>query len=139
MKQSAGAGDGSAAGNNPATATDPATGKDADSGNNPAASKDPIPGNRAAAGERSTAGSDAAAGRGAPADGDAGATTRRSHERVHSEPADFGGPRPEDREDQAERQGFDRQRLEPQDQPPADVKDRDNLAGDKDFELGPGS
>lgn len=39
--------------------------------------------------------------------------------------------------DQAERQGFDRQRLEPQDSPPADVLDDGNLAGEKDFELGP--
>jgi hypothetical protein len=38
---------------------------------------------------------------------------------------------------QGERQGFDRQRLEPQDTPPADVRDDQNVAGDKDFELGP--
>jgi len=39
--------------------------------------------------------------------------------------------------DQASRQGFGRQRDEPQDQPPADVLDNQNIAGDKDFELQP--
>jgi hypothetical protein len=39
--------------------------------------------------------------------------------------------------DQAARQGFDRQRVEPQDTPPADVKDDGNIAGNKDFELQP--
>jgi hypothetical protein len=39
--------------------------------------------------------------------------------------------------DEAARQGFDRQRLEPQDGPPADVADRGNIAGEKDFELQP--
>jgi hypothetical protein len=114
MKPFAGAGEGSAAENDPATGKDRATGKAPATGNS------------------------SAAGRGAAAAGDAGETGRRSHEKVRSEPADFGGPQPEDREDQAERQGFDRQRLEPQDQPPADVLDRGNLAGEKDFELGPG-
>ena len=38
---------------------------------------------------------------------------------------------------QGQRQGFDRQRLDPQDTPPADVRDDENLAGNKDFELGP--
>jgi len=38
---------------------------------------------------------------------------------------------------QGERQGFDRQRLDPQDTPPADVRDDQNLAGEKDFELKP--
>jgi hypothetical protein len=64
--------------------------------------------------------------------------TQRGGDKVRSEPADFGGPPPGRREDQAERQGFDRQRLDPQDRPPADVIDRGNLAGDKDFELGGG-
>lgn len=67
---------------------------------------------------------------------DAGAT--RGSDKVRSRPADFGGSQPAAPEDQAERQGFDRQRLDPQDQPPATVRDRDNLAGEKDFELGPG-
>jgi len=49
-----------------------------------------------------------------------------------------GGSQPVAPQDQAERQGFDRQRLDPQDQPPAKVRDRGNLAGEKDFELGPG-
>ena len=39
--------------------------------------------------------------------------------------------------DQAARQGFERQRLEPQDTPPADARDSENLAGEKDFELRP--
>lgn len=39
--------------------------------------------------------------------------------------------------DQAARQGFERQRVEPQDTPPADVRDDGNIAGDKDFELQP--
>jgi hypothetical protein len=39
--------------------------------------------------------------------------------------------------DQAARQGFGRQRVEPQDTPPADVRDNDNIAGEKDFELQP--
>ena len=38
---------------------------------------------------------------------------------------------------QGERQGFDRQRLDPQDSPPAEVLDDENVAGDKDFELKP--
>lgn len=38
---------------------------------------------------------------------------------------------------QGERQGFDRQRLDPQDTPPAAVRDDQNLAGEKDFELKP--
>lgn len=38
---------------------------------------------------------------------------------------------------QAERQGFDRQRFDPQDHPPAEVLDHDNIAGEKDFELQP--
>ena len=38
---------------------------------------------------------------------------------------------------QGERQGFDRQRLDPQDTPPAQTRDDQNLAGDKDFELKP--
>ena len=62
---------------------------------------------------------------------------QRGGDKVRSEPADFGGP-PGRPEDQAERQGFDRQRLDPQDRPPADVIDRNNLAGEKDFELGGG-
>ena len=40
---------------------------------------------------------------------------------------------------QGQQQGSDRQRLEPQDQPPADVLDDENIAGDKDFELRPGT
>jgi hypothetical protein len=48
------------------------------------------------------------------------------------------GPRiPGEVANQAERQGFERQRLEPQDQPPAGVLDDENLAGEKDFELKP--
>ena len=39
--------------------------------------------------------------------------------------------------DQASRQGFGRQRVVPQDQPAADVRDDENIAGDKDFELQP--
>jgi len=39
--------------------------------------------------------------------------------------------------DQASRQGFGRQRDEPQDQPAAGVLDDQNIAGDKDFELQP--
>jgi hypothetical protein len=46
-------------------------------------------------------------------------------------------PQPREATGQAERQGFDRQRLEPQDQPPADVLDDENIAGEKDFELKP--
>jgi len=38
---------------------------------------------------------------------------------------------------QAEQQGFERQRFDPQDQPPAGVKDDANIAGEKDFELKP--
>jgi hypothetical protein len=114
MKPSAGAGESSAAEKNPATGKDSAAGKDP------------------------TVDKNSTAGRGAPAAGDASEASRRSHGKVHSEPADFGGPQPEDRKDQAERQGFDRQRLEPQDQPPAEILDRGNLAGEKDFELGPG-
>jgi hypothetical protein len=72
----------------------------------------------------------------APAEGSV--ATQRGGDKVRSEPADFGGPPPGRPEDQAERQGFDRQRLDPQDRPPADVIDRGNLAGEKDFELGGG-
>jgi hypothetical protein len=79
-------------------------------------------------------GKDAAAGTGAGAVRGAG----RPADPVRSRPADFGGSQPEAPQDQAERQGFDRQRLNPQDQPPAEVRDRGNLAGEKDFELGPG-
>ena len=39
--------------------------------------------------------------------------------------------------DQSGRQNSDRQRTAPQDQPPADVLDDANIAGDKDFELQP--
>ena len=35
------------------------------------------------------------------------------------------------------RQSLERPRLEPQDQPPADVLDDENIAGEKDFELRP--
>lgn len=38
--------------------------------------------------------------------------------------------------DPVSRQGFDRQRLVPQDERPADVLDDENIAGEKDFELG---
>ncbi len=79
-----------------------------------------------------TKGKDVAGGKDADAVRGAGADKGRSR------PADFGGSQPAAPEDQAERQGFDRQRLDPQDQPPAEVRDRGNLAGDKDFELGPG-
>jgi hypothetical protein len=41
--------------------------------------------------------------------------------------------------DQASRQGYGRQRDVPQDGPPADVRDDQNIAGDKDFELQPPS
>jgi hypothetical protein len=58
--------------------------------------------------------------------------------KARSEPANSGAPQPKRDEDQAERQGFERQRLDPQDHPPAEVLDRGNLAGEKDFELGPG-
>jgi hypothetical protein len=75
---------------------------------------------------------DAAAGTGSNSVAGAGAGKARSR------PADFGGSQPAAPEDQAERQGFGRQRLDPQDQPPADVRDRENVAGEKDFELGPG-
>jgi hypothetical protein len=95
-------------------------------------------GEGAAAGRQPGANEQPAAGRDQAAGNDAGATGRRQ-EKVRSEPADFGGPQPGQEEDQAERQGFDRQRLDPQDAPPADVRDRENLAGDKDFELGPGT
>jgi hypothetical protein len=95
-------------------------------------------GEGATAGRQPGANEQPAAGRDPVAGNDAGAIGRR-HEKVRSEPADFGGPQPGSREDQAERQGFDRQRLDPQDVPPADVRDRENLAGDKDFELGPGN
>ena len=59
-------------------------------------------------------------------------------EKARSAPAGSGGSQPAGEEDQAERRGFDRQRFDPQDHPPADVLDRNNLAGEKDFELGPG-
>lgn len=39
--------------------------------------------------------------------------------------------------DQPGRGGLERPRLEPQDQPPADVLDDENIAGEKDFELQP--
>jgi hypothetical protein len=39
--------------------------------------------------------------------------------------------------DQAARQNLGRERLVPQDGPPAQAVDRANIAGDKDFELGP--
>jgi hypothetical protein len=49
------------------------------------------------------------------------------------------GRRPARAPDAASRKGFDRQRLVPQDEPPADVLDDGNIAGEKDFELGPSS
>ena len=48
-----------------------------------------------------------------------------------------GAAQPPGEEGQSERQGSGRQRLEPQDQPPAGVKDDANIAGEKDFELKP--
>ncbi len=39
--------------------------------------------------------------------------------------------------DPVARQGFDRQRLVPQDERPADVLDDENIAGEKDFEPAP--
>ena len=88
------------------------------------------------AGKGDDAALETAAGKAPPAGSGA---SRRGGDKVRSEPADFGGPPPGRPEDQAERQGFDRQRLDPQDRPPAEVLDRGNLAGAKDFELGPGS
>ena len=70
---------------------------------------------------------------------EAGKDTGKDMGKVRGEPADFGGPDPETPSDQAACQGFDRQRLDPQDHPPADVLDDGNLAGEKDFEIGPGS
>ena len=70
---------------------------------------------------------------------EAGKDTGKDMGKVRGEPADFGGPDTETPSDQAACQGFDRQRLDPQDHPPADVLDDGNLAGEKDFEIGPGS
>ena len=75
----------------------------------------------------------------ATAAGDAAGAVSGRAGKARGEPADFGGAQSEGAEDQAQRQGFDRQRLDPQDQPPATERDRGNLAGEKDFELGPGS
>ena len=69
---------------------------------------------------------------------EAGKDTGKDTGKVRGEPADFGGPDTETPSDQAACQGFDRQRLDPQDHPPADVLDDGNLAGEKDFEIGPG-
>jgi len=44
-------------------------------------------------------------------------------------------PQPSRHPDQGARQGFDRQRLEPANQPPAETRDEQNIAGEKDFEL----
>ena len=80
----------------------------------------------------------AAKGKDAAKSPDGGATRDAGADKARSLPADFGGSQPAAPQDQAGRQGFDRQRLDPQDQPPAEVRDRDNVAGEKDFELGPG-
>ncbi len=91
---------------------------------------------RAGTGEGKGSGTKGSAAGKAPVKGSV--ATQRGGDKVRGGPADFGGPPPGRAEDQAERQGFDRQRLDPQDRPPADVIDRGNLAGEKDFELGSG-
>jgi hypothetical protein len=54
------------------------------------------------------------------------------------EPRDAPGRLPAQRApDPVSRQGFDRQRLVPQDERPADVLDDENIAGEKDFEPAP--
>ena len=54
------------------------------------------------------------------------------------EPRDAPGQPPAQRPpDPVSRQGFDRQRLVPQDERPADVLDDENIAGEKDFEPAP--
>lgn len=64
---------------------------------------------------------------GAPAPARTGKAKPATPDRPEHPPADG----------QAERQGFGRQRLEPQDHPPAGVLDDQNIAGEKDFELQP--
>ena len=54
------------------------------------------------------------------------------------EPRDAPGRQPAPHApDPVSRQGFDRQRLVPQDERPADVLDDENIAGEKDIEPAP--